>query len=77
MDKKEMVNHPEHYTKNGLEAIDIIDAMDMSYDFCIGNVIKYIYRAGKKDKEKEIEDLNKAKWYLDRAIKTLESKRGK
>lgn len=77
MNKKEMVNHPEHYTKNGLEAIDIIDAMDMSYDFCVGNVIKYIYRAGKKDKEKEIEDLNKAKWYLDKAIKTLESKRGK
>jgi len=41
-------------------------------DFSLGNTIKYISRAGKKDKAKEIEDLKKALWYLDRKIKTLE-----
>lgn len=72
MTNKEAVNHPDHYMRNNIEAIDIIEAMNMGYDFCIGNVIKYVYRAGKKDKSKELEDLRKANWYLSRAIQLLE-----
>jgi hypothetical protein len=68
---KESINHPEHYGgDNTYEAIKVIEAWDL--DFSLGNTIKYISRAGKKDKAKEIEDLKKALWYLDRKIKTLE-----
>lgn len=72
------VNHPSHYTwlkdKCGVEVIDITRHMD----FCLGNVIKYIMRAGHKqdavlsDRQKEIEDLKKARFYLDDKIKQLE-----
>lgn len=61
---KEMVNHPEHYQANGLEAIDIIESFNLGFN--IGNVIKYLLRAGKK--ESYIQDLLKAKWYLEREI---------
>jgi hypothetical protein len=68
---KETINHPEHYGGNNTyEAIKVIEAWEL--DFSLGNTIKYISRAGKKDKAKEIEDLKKALWYLDRKIKTLE-----
>ena len=68
---KESINHPEHYGGNNTyEAIKVIEAWNL--DFSLGNTIKYISRAGKKDKAKEIEDLKKALWYLDRKIKTLE-----
>ena len=68
---KESINHPEHYGgDNTYEAIKVIEAWNL--DFTLGNTIKYISRAGKKDKAKEIEDLKKALWYLDRKIKTLE-----
>jgi hypothetical protein len=68
---KESINHPEHYGgDNTYEAIKVIEAWNL--DFSLGNTIKYISRAGKKDKAKEIEDLKKALWYLDRKIKTLE-----
>jgi hypothetical protein len=68
---KEIINHPEHYGgDNTYEAIKVIEAWNL--DFSLGNTIKYISRAGKKDKAKEIEDLKKALWYLDRKIKTLE-----
>jgi hypothetical protein len=68
---KESINHPEHYGgDNTYEAIKVIEAWEL--DFSLGNTIKYISRAGKKDKAKEIEDLKKALWYLDRKIKTLE-----
>jgi len=67
----ESINHPEHYGgDNTYEAIKVIEAWEL--DFSLGNTIKYISRAGKKDKAKEIEDLKKALWYLDRKIKTLE-----
>jgi hypothetical protein len=71
---KEQVNHPEHYggSENVYEAIKVIDAWDLG--FSLGNTVKYISRAGKKDPEKEIEDLKKAKFYLDHHIKTLENK---
>ena len=68
---KESINHPGHYGgDNTYEAIKVIEAWNL--DFSLGNTIKYISRAGKKDKAKEIEDLKKALWYLDRKIKTLE-----
>jgi len=67
----ESINHPEHYGgDNTYEAIKVIEAWEL--DFSLGNTIKYISRAGKKDKAKEIEDLKKALWYLNRKIKTLE-----
>jgi len=71
---KEQVNHPQHYggEDNPYEAIKVIDAWDLG--FSLGNTVKYISRAGKKDPEKEIEDLKKAKFYLDHHIKTLENK---
>ena len=72
--KKELVNHPNHYggKDNPYEAIKVIEAWKLG--FCLGNTIKYISRAGRKDKTKEIEDLKKAMFYLEHHIKTLESK---
>lgn len=70
------VENPHHYTSGKIEVIDFIE--DKGLGFCLGNVIKYVSRAGKKhsvgksNKEKEIEDLKKARWYLDRRIKELE-----
>ena len=52
------VNHPSHYTSGKIEVIDFIE--DQKLDYHRGNAIKYICRAGKKDKSKEIEDLEKA-----------------
>jgi hypothetical protein len=67
----EAVNHPAHYggEDNTYEAIKVIEAWEL--DFCLGNTVKYISRAGKKDKFREIEDLQKARWYLDRRIGQL------
>ena len=69
--EKEAVNHPDHYGGEGnvYEAIKVIEAWDL--DFCLGNTVKYISRAGKKDKTKELEDLKKALWYLQRRIGQL------
>ena len=65
--KKELVNHPDHYLKNsGHEVIDVIDAWNL--DFSLGNAIKYIARSGRKNPEKEKEDLEKACWYIKRYI---------
>jgi len=63
-EQKEMVNHPSHYggEDNPYEAIKVIDEWNLG--FCLGNTVKYISRAGKKNKEKELEDLEKALWYL-------------
>jgi len=68
---KESINHPAHYggADNTYEAIKVIEAWQL--DFCLGNVVKYISRAGKKDPTKELEDLKKAAWYLDRRIQQL------
>jgi hypothetical protein len=62
---KEKVDHPDHYggDNNPYEAIKIIEAWGL--DFHLGNVVKYISRAGKKS-ENVLEDMQKAKWYLDR-----------
>ena len=71
---KEHVNHPDHYggESNIYVAIKVIDAWQLG--FSLGNTIKYISRAGKKNPDKELEDLKKAKWYLDHHIKTVENK---
>ena len=64
------VNRPSHYTDGKIEVIDFIE--DKKLGFCLGNAIKYIARAGKKDPTKEIQDLQKARWYVERRIKELE-----
>ena len=66
----DMVNHPPHYTDGGIETIDFIEAKKLPYH--LGNVVKYISRAGKKGDA--LDCLKKAKWYLDRYINLLESK---
>jgi len=66
------VNHPSHYTFGGIEVIDAIEAWALPYH--LGNCVKYIARAGRKDPSKEIEDLKKARFYLDRYIGIKEPK---
>lgn len=58
------VNHPSHYTRGKIEVIDFIEDQQLPYH--LGNVIKYIARAGYKGDK--LEDLKKARWYLDRYI---------
>jgi hypothetical protein len=61
---KEKVDHPDHYLKDsGYEVIEVIRAWELN--FSLGNAVKYIARAGKKDPEKTVEDLNKAMWYIN------------
>lgn len=67
--KKEMVDHPSHYNQGKIEVIDAIE--DWNLNFCEGNVIKYVARH--RHKTEPIEDLKKAKWYLDRLIKRMEN----
>lgn len=62
----DQVNHPSHYTSGKIEVIDFIEDQRLGYH--LGNAIKYISRAGKKDPKKELEDLNKAIWYIKRYI---------
>jgi len=65
------VNHPTHYTEHpsGIECIQVTEHMN----FCLGNAVKYIWRAGLKGNA--VEDLRKAAWYIEREIKRLESTR--
>lgn len=73
------INKPAHYNNHpsGVECIDVAE----HHDFCIGNVIKYCWRAGRKVQgnalESELKDLRKARWYLDRKIARLERLAGK
>jgi hypothetical protein len=67
------VNHPKHYTDGKIEVIEYIE--DKNLDFHLGNCVKYISRAGKKDPNKTIEDLEKAKWYLQRKIDSLKAEK--
>lgn len=67
--KNDIVNHPSHYTDGKIEVIDFIEGKGLN--FHRGNAVKYIARAGKKNPEKEIEDLKKARWYIEREIKRL------
>lgn len=63
------INHPKHYTTHpsGVECIAVVEHMN----FCVGNAIKYLWRAGLKGDA--IEDLKKARWYVDREIQRLET----
>ena len=67
--KTDMVNHPPHYTVGGIETIDFIEAKDLNYR--LGNVIKYIVRSSKKYSD-PLQDLQKARWYLNREIARVE-----
>ncbi len=69
--KNDAVNHPKHYTTHpsGVECIQIVEHMN----FCRGNAVKYIWRAGEKTDD-EIQDLEKAAWYLRREIDRLKGK---
>lgn len=62
---EDVINHPSHYTRGKIEVIDFIEDQQLPYH--LGNVIKYIARAGHKGDK--LEDLKKARWYLDRYIK--------
>lgn len=63
------IDHPSHYRKDtGFEAIDVIEAWGLNFN--LGNAVKYISRNGKKDPNEYILDLEKARWYIDREIKT-------
>lgn len=66
----DMVNHPPHYTDGGIDTIDFIESKGLGYH--LGNVVKYISRAGKKGTNAGLEDLRKAQWYLTRAIEKNE-----
>ena len=66
MDK---INHPSYYADGNIEVIEFIE--DKHFDFCLGSAIKYLSRAGKKSKETEITDLEKAIWYINRRIQEL------
>jgi len=71
MSQADMVNHPPHYKNHpsGIECITITE----HFNFCLGNAIKYIWRAGLKNAP--LEDLKKARWYLDREIQMVEDMR--
>lgn len=66
------VNSPKHYTQGPIEVIDLIEGFDLNYH--LGNVVKYILRAPHKGRP--IEDLKKARWYLDREITRREKNNG-
>jgi len=70
--KKERVNHPSHYNHGTIEVIDAIE--DWNLNFCEGNVIKYVARH--RHKGEPLEDLKKAKWYLERLIVRIEDGSG-
>lgn len=68
-----MINHPSHYNTGKIEVIEAIE--DWNLGVHLGNVVKYVARAGKKDPTKEIEDLQKAAWYLNRKIELLKAEK--
>jgi len=68
------VSRPSHYTSSKVEVIDAIEAWGLGYH--LGNVVKYVARAGKKNPTKDIQDLEKAAWYLNRRIENLKQERG-
>jgi hypothetical protein len=61
---EDIINNPSHYVTGGIETIDFIEAKALGFN--LGNVVKYISRADHKDKR--LDDLEKARWYLDREI---------
>lgn len=73
MPEHDAVNRPAHYTTGKIEVIDFIE--DKGLNFHRGNAVKYIVRAGIKDPAKEVEDLKKAIWYINREIQRLSLRR--
>lgn len=70
----EFVNHPAHYqVASGHEPIDVIESLDWGEGFNRGNALKYLMRAKFKNPDKEIEDLEKAAWYINREIARLKA----
>lgn len=69
----DVVNHPQHYTQGGIECIDALKAATVGKRgieaVCVANVIKYLWRYEEKN---GIEDVRKAKWYIERLLKELE-----
>lgn len=65
------INHPSHYTLGNIEVIDFIEDQVLGYH--LGNVVKYVCRAGKKEGSDYVTDLKKARWYLDRQIQKVEA----
>lgn len=72
--ENDAVNHPKHYTSDpsGIECIQIV----RHRNFNIGNAIKYLWRAGLKDGNSDIQDLQKAVWYIQDEIERLEKLKG-
>ena len=68
-DAPDNVNRPAHYTYGSIEVIDVIEGLELPYH--LGNAVKYIARAGRKDPSKTEEDLRKAIWYINRYITFL------
>jgi hypothetical protein len=68
---EDKINHPGQYTAFGVEVIEITEHLN----FCRGNAVKYLCRAGLKSKDTEIEDLEKAAWYLQRELNRLKNEK--
>ena len=68
MSAGDVVNHPAHYTAYPVEVIELVEHMN----YCRGNIVKYVARAGLKSPDTELEDLRKAQWYIEREIARLE-----
>ena len=73
--RNDPVSHPAHYCSGKIEVIDFIENQKLPYH--LGNAMKYICRAGKKNPEKTAEDLQKAVWYINRYITLLGKKTAK
>ena len=71
--KSDPINSPDHYTSGGIETIDFITAKGLCYE--LGNVVKYVSRA--QFKGNYIEDLEKARWYLNHRLQTLKDEKDK
>lgn len=69
IERREAVNHPDYYKRGGIEAIDAIEAWELGFN--LGNVVKYIARAGHKTAD-SLRDLKKAEWYLSHEIERME-----
>lgn len=70
LEKSDSVSHPSHYVNDWSDGAEVIDLTE-HLSFCAGNVVKYVCRAGRKDPDKHVEDLEKARWYLDREIERM------
>ena len=68
-DSASQVSHPSHYNQGGVECIDALDACGFGLDFCVGSALKYLWRF--KEKGNPIQDLEKARWYIDHAVQCL------